>query len=204
MKIYVRIIVVVAALLQFSSCRKELDFEQSEPFDTIFPKSYLPVYPGSWWTYYDSTSNSSFTDVAGAYELKSFNYDNHHSRQYYVPSWRNRFYFGYGFQQNATFFTKELEETVASGWLYLPNTSTDCIHTPCTSISRKVEAVGLTVIIDTITYSNVIRVREDVHQSGYWYGGIYYYYYAKDVGLIKKEFSDHRVDYQLMAYDINH
>ncbi len=67
---------IISTLITFTiSCKKEdpsdnVDNEETEVIDTLFPGEYFPVYPGSYWNYNDG---STFT-VKATYEI-SYVYD---------------------------------------------------------------------------------------------------------------------------------
>lgn len=49
-----RIIIAILfpVLISLFSCEKENGPDPEENYDTIFPREYFPVYPGSWWVYH--------------------------------------------------------------------------------------------------------------------------------------------------------
>jgi hypothetical protein len=68
------------------SCKKD----DKKDYPVIYPGSYFPVYPNSWWTYLDQDSNFSYHSVDNTYKLnnylivKDFDYEEH-SDPCYVP-----------------------------------------------------------------------------------------------------------------------
>ena len=78
----------VALLLLFIlflfSCEKE------DQYDVIYPGSYFPVYPNSWWKYIDQDSVISFDSAGPDYSLHNYKLlgdynDNDYSEPCYVP-----------------------------------------------------------------------------------------------------------------------
>ncbi len=181
-------ICIIAFSLTFVTCRKEIPFEQTNPADTLFPRSYLPIYPGSWWTYRWLADSTTFTDNASGYELASINYDHYNSEKYYVPVWRNRNYFGYGFsnENGSQVFTKEVEETLGASWLHESHPGDPRFSN--WRVYRRVDSVGLSISVDSVQYNDVIKIIEWESSSGTtanW--DAFQYYYAKDVGLIRMD-----------------
>lgn len=189
------------------SCKKDLPFEQASPADTIFPRSYLPIYPGSWWTYKRVSDSSTFTDQATGYVLDRISYNQFSSAEYYVPQWRGHSYFGYGFynQGGADYFTKELEEDTGRGsWLYEPHPGDP--RYSYWNVMRKVDSAGLTMTIDSVVYTDVIKVIQyDVPSGTTSAYSSYIFYYAKDVGLIRKDITTFGLvtEYYLIDHFIN-
>jgi hypothetical protein len=184
-KILVFFILSSVFALGLTSCRKEIPFDSNANADTLFPKPYLPLYPGSYWTYI--SSSDTFTESVGAYTIGSILDDFNHSQDYYVPTWKGRQYFGYGYQRTSTAFTKELEEQDVGSWLVESYSNGDCTHGGCYNVTRWVDSTAMTVAVDTFIFSDVVRIWE--RKLGVNFGPYEnrFYYYAKDVGLVKCE-----------------
>lgn len=199
---------IIFVALFGQSCRKELPFEQHTPPDTLFPRPYLPIYPGSWWTYRNASDSTTFTEYAGGYVLDRMSYNEYNSQEYYVPLWRGRTYFGYGFynEGGAGCFTKELDPFSGTGsWLYEPNPGDPRFS--YWNVWRKTDSTGLTLTIDSVIYTDVIKVVEYEISSGstaQW--DVFDYYYAKDVGLIRVDKVTIGLEpkYYLIDHFINH
>src|SRR5205809_1148367 len=61
--------------------------------DTIFPKQYLPVYPGSYWKYLDENNDTVIYKTDPAYKLHSFKssaLNGKSSNSVYVPFWNDK------------------------------------------------------------------------------------------------------------------
>lgn len=67
----------------FVACKKDTIVKEETPelpivpavqtkFDTILPNSYLPVYPGSWWKYINTSTNNIIIDSTGNQYVKDF------------------------------------------------------------------------------------------------------------------------------------
>lgn len=71
-------------------------------FDTIFPKSYLPVYPNSWWKYEINGNTTITTTVSNKYQLHSYRISENnswttqaYSDTVYVPFFESKPIYGY-------------------------------------------------------------------------------------------------------------
>lgn len=205
MRIFWFAIIITAFGLTSSSCRKETPYVADPSPDTLFPKPYLPIYPGSWWTYVYPYDNATFTDNAEGYVLDELHYGQYHSQKYYVPKWRGCSFFGYTFLNASAsqIATSELMEEQWVQWVYVPNSGGDPRYNSYT-IYREVDSIGITHAVNSVIYTDVIKVHERYDPSGtnpiaYHY----YYYYAKDVGLIEKKDAIGNTVYYLLAYHIN-
>lgn len=201
------------ALLFTGSCRKDLPYDESTAADTIYPKPYLPIYPGSYWEYRNVSDSSLFMDYAGNYVLAEASNGGYHSGNHYGPSWRNHTYLGYCFtsygENDSKRFIPELEEQAGNEWMY-EGGGYSGFNIGGYYIWRYTDSTGLVKTVGDTTYTNVIKVVEEEHSSGYVSAyDAWYYYFARDVGLIEKgtydQFTNHNTGalYRLEIYHIN-
>lgn len=175
-------------LLLGSSCKKNLPFDEDTPVDTLFPKAYYPIYPGSWWRYQRLSNATFYTETAGAYTEASISYNNYHSKPYIVPTMNGKPYFGYGvhrtfssYHQPYIVFTHILSETQGELWDFQFDYIDPRVNGG-TGIQRRTDSVGLTKNMDAGVFTDVIKILEFNGRPPYQRN---YYYFAKDVGLIE-------------------
>ena len=192
----------------FVSCSKDValpDAESQMPIDTIFPSSYLPIYPGSWWKYtHTGASDTLYGVTSSGYLLNNWqdgtNANDVHKK--YLPAYislsnspnvfldSNNTYVGYKFINfygeigNYNPFRQPyntyLDETSSVG------SSIDGSATQIGFFTRTIFARNDTEVVNNITYYPVIVTK---YVSGLTPGpmnNVDYFYYAKNVGLIKK------------------
>lgn len=90
-------LILLFGILFFNSCK-----EDPIP-DTIYPKDYFPVYPGSWWLY----SNGELKTTSSGYVLHVYEADiasPYETEETFVPYWDGHFVYGYSITQNSTEF----------------------------------------------------------------------------------------------------
>ena len=166
--------------------------------DTIFPGSYLPAYPGSYWIYtksvITSTGTTTGTDTittSQAYLLHSYvkftspSVAPDTSDPAYVPYWNGQPMYEYGTPR-----TVNTVPSLGSGqemYYLLSDTVGDISYSSTGNYGdtyTKVAAVDVPVTVGSTTYPLVI-ITEDyssfASQTWLWQK----HYYAKDVGLIR-------------------
>src|SRR4030095_5992968 len=85
----------LAMIFFFSSCKKE---EDDHSYPTIYPLPYLPVYPGSDWTYLDDDGDTIIYKTESNYILHSYSSAKLYGAEtepVYVPVWRGMPIYGY-------------------------------------------------------------------------------------------------------------
>ena len=93
-----RILAVVCTLVFFISCHKD-----QEEYPIIYPGSYFPVYPGSWWKYMTWDNSIITHSVNPTYKLDKYVtwdvYNDGHKAEYsdpcYVPFYDGQPIYGY-------------------------------------------------------------------------------------------------------------
>ncbi len=183
--------------------------------DTIFPGSYLPAWPGSWWQYVDSnnvnsTINTSATFVKDCYHFIFAPNGTGLTDTVYVPLYNNIPLYEYsertGYISNSS--TNSLHpllfENMAVGYSWINH------YWAATRTERMIISVDTTMVVNGVSYYPVIGVKE-------------YYtlgpppppptsqirYYAKNVGMILEENYDIlngnlESKRWLVNYNINH
>jgi hypothetical protein len=155
--------------------------------DTIEPKPYLPVYPGSEWIYLDENSNTVKHTTAAEYQLHQYidSKTGKKTKKRFVPYWNDQPVYEYSIPRDLThsgiegsdLFPILFEEIGRSEVV-----STDH-HGPNSSITalRKETSVQ----VDANTFYDVIVI-------GNYYTARFTYY-ARNVGLILREHIDRTV-----------
>jgi hypothetical protein len=177
------------SLLLFSSCNRDSDALFPGPLDTIKPKPYLPIYPGSWWKYVDANGDTVLQTTGAHYVRDTLCWREpdgiHFTKPSYVPVWNGKPTWGYtqqghtGSIEGTLYYTADvLRETVGGQWTVEYSQGDPRWETP--GIVRDVMATGLTMNVDSLSFTDVIKVRESSFYPRYLY-------YARDVGLIKTE-----------------
>ena len=186
------------------SCQKE------EVPSVIYPKSYFPAYPGSYWVYTDGETRTVEPD----YCLHSFQQGivgPDFSEEAYVPKMGQQYVYQYGITQNSvTYPLKQLlSEKLNDSWV-IKDWNND-------KIKRKVVAINDTINIDQYPYTSdsvtfytpVIVVIEfsSLEGEAHWRSKEYY---AKNIGLIRRDINISRdtvesaVVFELVECSINH
>jgi hypothetical protein len=214
-------------LVLLGSCRKkdEILTNNSISYDTIKPLDYFPAFPGSYWTY----TNNYTLKVAYQYKMFIFGLNSGDPMFYdtlILPKLESTNVFT-SYDDNG--FVKGYELTAPSGVTYIPDPVYKCIlstkedsifvygpsmqgHTPM----AKTIKVDTSIYIGAMKYENVlITIHWDNAAISAGLGNSpeecasLREYYAKGVGLIKRE---HRyipndtiftTDFELVDYHIN-
>lgn len=190
-------------LVFFLSCKKE----KQEAIQTIYPLPYLPVYPGSKWTYLNEVGDTIIQSTAPEYQLHQYiseSIGDYMTDYVYVPFWNGKPVYGYStpidnmtttFGDNGLTQIGYLSEKKGEQWTtYLSKITTSF---------RVVENIDTSITVNSINYNNVIKVCDYGHYApnGPQYLA-YVSYYAKNIGLIKEDYGNKHID--LISYYINH
>ena len=188
-------------LIIFSCIKRE------EP-EIIYPKSYFPAYPGSYWVY----NNGQTVKVDQNYHLHSYENNissNNKTEEVYVPRINGQYVYEYSITQNSTLIPlkKLLSETADESWIV--------DYWNGKNVSRKIVSINDSIaIVDTIfgidtTFKSVISVIEYSEEFGEenWFSKEYY---VKYIGLIRKETNNYQdtldpvIEFYIVDYSINH
>lgn len=179
-------------------------------YDTVYPLSYFPAYPGSWWKYVDSngdtTENTTSSDyLPDSYVISGQAYESGvHMVPYYngIPIWGYDAHEGYVSNAASTPLRKILSDTlpVGSSWAIY--------YWSGTGVDRKIIAKDTTITIGSNSYFPTIVVEEYYSYGPPFYLWIAKRYYTKDIGLIREDlysYTDSTVNTrEMIDYFINH
>lgn len=178
---YIFILIIILA-----SCKKESDSGPGpvpQGYDTIFPLSYFPVYPGSYWVYVDSMLDTATIRTDSLYRLDHY----YTSDTFYVPIYEGTPIWGYEahtgpISHSGSYpLTRILSDTlpVGSSWVIH--------HWMGTGISRKIVARDTGIIVFGNKYEPTIIIEEYYSEGPPTYIWIARRYYTKDIGLIRED-----------------
>lgn|SRR5574344_1313946 len=169
---------------------KDHDPEDVSEFDTIFPKSYLPVYPGSYWVYGNEDGRIDSVFSADDYVLDYYQNPEagYVSDTFYVPELDNVPIWGYEAHTGSVShsgsypFTLILSDTAEVGYDWI------IAYWQGNENRRQIIAKDTTIqLASGAAFDSVIIVKEyqtlPINVLEWWYKR----YYAKGVGLIKEE-----------------
>ena len=199
--IYISAIVILSILFTaMISCKKDdpdnplavphPPIEDTIPnYDTIFPLSYLPVYPGSFWKYIDPFNDTIalLTDTAYILDFYEVGAAAYVSDTFYVPVYDGDPIWGYeahtGPISHAGSYplTRILSDSlpVGSSWV---------VHSwSGTVVRRKIIAKDTNIMIQNHEYSPTIVVEEYYSEGPLSYIWIARRYFTKNIGMIKEE-----------------
>jgi hypothetical protein len=160
-------------------------------YDTIFPKDYLPVYPGSYWKYLDEKEDTIMSQTSDHYLLDYYEYQTagYISDSFFVPVLDNVPIWGYKAHSEPIShagsypFTLILNDTSNIGYNWQ-------IAYWMGNENRRIIIAKDTIIqlSTSFKFDSVIVVKEYQSQPEnvpeWWYKR----YYAKYVGMIKEEY----------------
>ncbi len=163
--------VIISALLL-------LGCSSDSEFSIIYPKEYLPAYPGSWWVYSNGQRSLVHSEyVAHNYEPNIYSPDN--SSEKLVPYMDGEYLYEYDITQMSTVFPvkKLLKETLNSDWKVNEVNGEEIWR----KTTQKIDSFYLST--DSL-YTNVIVVVEYKKTLGDDRWNLKEFY-AKNVGLIR-------------------
>jgi len=169
-----------------------------EGYDTIFPLSYFPAYPGSYWEYIDTDSNTSIKKTDPEYILDYYVLAGYYSDTFYVPVYASTPIWGYAAHTGGTsyngiqMFKTILSETEPVGYnwrIYFWSGQ---------EVRRKIIAKDASIVIQNQVYEPTIVVLE-YQPNWYWYE-VAKRYYTKDIGLVKEELYNNSGSIYLTRY----
>jgi hypothetical protein len=189
-----RIIMLILLIMIHFSCENK---DNEDPpknelsYDTIFPKYYLPVYPGSYWKYLDEKEDTVISQTSDYYILDYYEYPvaGYISDSFFVPVLDNVPIWGYEAHSGPIShagsypFTLILNDTSNIGYNWQ-------IAYWAGNENRRIIIAKDTIIqlSTSFKFDSVIVVKEYQSQPEnvpeWWYKR----YYAKYVGMIKEEY----------------
>jgi hypothetical protein len=165
----------------FTSCAPEPEH--------LYPLSYLPAYPGSYWKYVDAFGDTAEATTDGTYELQSAPGEG----SFYVPVYDDLFFakkglWGYRLRYDITNstgyypFHKLLDEETPAGGMW------SFEYSQYYALKPKVIARDATVVVNGTSYYPTIVIEYWGIPSNAWQTyKLFTYYFAKDVGVVKVE-----------------
>ncbi len=199
-----RLLVIIFLVFFFMSCKKDVAVpaaNSSVAFDTLYPNSYLPAYPGSYWKYMDSNGDTSGiytgTYIKDCYCIAYKNFFGQPvtyqvvSDTVFVPQYNGECLWGYSLNKHFSNYGygNTLRRAVADSfavntkWQY----SSSYINGTTSTKSIMVFAKDTTIVINNTTYYPVIVMDDLFYPVTPSPVITNRYYYAKNIGLIKHE-----------------
>ena len=183
---------IIFSLVFLLSCRKE---HKDTPivvtgptYDTIFPGSYFPAYPHSYWIYRSSEGTTVTYKTDSLYSLHT-NYDRYQnpsdSSLYYAPVYNGRVVKGYLLSLATSDYHSSRWEVLIDNNLYVGKEFGSYYSWPANYNYRKVLSIDTAVTVSSHVYDSVIILMEYSNPPGTWYR-YSKIYYAKHVGVIKR------------------
>jgi hypothetical protein len=180
------------------SCKKE----EPDPLPIIvYPLSYLPVYPGSYWKYLDQNGDTTLQTTSDDYVLNSYAYgyaNDEVTDPAYVPYWNGIPVYGYSSPLKIDpypYYKQVLYLSETYGQVYKYDTRFG-------TISRYTVNTDTTMVLFSTTYSHVIIVNDYYQNPSMSQPYLEVRsFYAKDIGLIVQETTSDTIE--IVSYYIN-
>ena len=187
---FLKFLLILALTFMFA-CKKDLisPYTTKNAHDTIFPLSYFPVYPASYWKYVDSNNDTSIINVDPFYKKDCYTYGSiaFMSDTFFVPVYNNIPIWGYEahtgpISHSGSYpLTRIVSDSLSVGSYW------DIYLWGGTGISRKIIAKDTTISISGISYYPTIVVEEYYSDGPPYYVWIAKRYYTKNIGLIRED-----------------
>ena len=186
------------------------DYKKDEvKIDTLFPRDYFPVYPNSYWIFKTSNNDTIVHKTDSIYFLNT-NYDPYKnpydSSLYYAPRYDGKTVKGYLISLGTTDYHSSRWRKIIDDRLFVGKVFSSCYLWPTSYWYGKVMNVDTSILINSNQYDSVIIIMEYSNPPGYENQYIKYYY-AKNIGIIKKEewflYDDTTYEENLINYKIN-
>lgn len=194
MTFYRSILFIGFSIIFGTSCKKDQAAQSSgntstQVYDTVYPLSYFPAYPGSWWKYVDSNNDTTENTTAPGYLPDSYIISGQayesgvHLVPYYndIPIWGYDAHEGYVTNSASTPLRTILSDTLPVG------SSWTVFYWGGTGVDRKILARDTTIAIGTNSYFPTIVVEEYYTAGPPTNPWIAKRYYTRDVGLVREE-----------------
>ncbi|MBP7508544.1 MAG: hypothetical protein KA807_12020 [Prolixibacteraceae bacterium] len=204
---------IVLLVFTIIGCSKENDDGNKNTnevkIDTIFPRNYFPAYPNSYWMYVTSKNDTIVHKTDSIYFLNT-NYDPYKnpydSSLYYAPRYDGKTVKGYLLELGTTDYHSSRWRLLIDDSLYTNKVFSSCYIWPNANWYGKVMNIDTTILLNSNQYDSVIVIMEYSSPPGYENQYIKYYY-AKNIGIIKKEewylYDNITYEENLIDYKIN-
>lgn len=213
------IAILISVLISLISCEEDNVPGPDENYDTIFPKEYLPAYPGSWWAYHTGDTLKTKSDYqlftyrsecGDINDTKSLILPQFHSNDIYGSRYINEYLLSNPLLHCAypLPFVQVLSDTL--GKVFIKG-EPDFYHQLLGKTIRK----DTSVVINGRTYDDVLvtiefdRACSESSEYTPELCATMRDYYAKGIGLIKREkgrninYVEWHTEYELIDYKIN-
>lgn len=199
-KNYLYLLSAMLTLAVLAACQKKSSVNNQiltpapppPPYDTVYPLSYFPVYPGSYWEYTIDTggiitikTDSTYKKDAYTVGVAAYQSDTAFVPFYDgVPIWGYEAHTGPISHAGSYPLTQILSDTLTVGdhWIIASWQGNQ--------ISRKITAMNSSVTVSGNTYSPTIVVEEYYSQGPPTYIWKAKRYYALNIGLVKEEINE--------------
>lgn len=180
---------LLIVLMVIVGCKKEEAAQEEEivtetTIETIYPESYFPAYPGSFWEYEDSNGDTTRVETSPTYVLSY----SQNGPNYYAPHYDGMVVRKYLISTSATDYHSSKWKRILPDELYVGNVFLQKYVHPSTDYSGTILAIDTSISINGIQYDSVIVVKESNGPNG---NGTYHplanMYYAKHIGVIRTE-----------------
>lgn len=189
--------------------------ETSTDPETIYPESYLPAYPQSYWDY----TNGERVLTGTTYELHSYESDissTEKTGEKYVPVYDGQYLYEYSITQNSTVYPIKtlLETTVGESWqvneingepiMRYVVEELDTLIIPFPPYSNPVDCIFTDVLV-VVEYTDSLDVTDSIYEDRWSLKE----YYADSVGLVRVDVNnpfdtlDAVIQKQIQGYSIN-
>jgi hypothetical protein len=168
-------------------CGKSDDRCTDWPTNTVFePQEYLPIHPGSWWTYSAEDGSQVVKAVSADYVRHSFVMGACTTRAAKVPFWDGHPMYGYRYpaserigEPSVQLVSLVKDEPRGTYWIL--------DHWAGTMSFRRIIARDTTILANGIAYDNVISVAQGTGGSPFpGQSALHEYrHYAKGIGLVR-------------------
>ena len=192
-------IFILTLIILAMSCKKDPELDPdlitytnpsvNSSFDTIFPLSYLPCFPGSFWKYLDSSNDTTTINTDPSYVKDNWTWGYDSNTAFVpvyngIPTWEYQARDGHVSHSGSSPFKRILSDSlpIGSNWLVS--------YWGGTGVSRKIISNDTTIIINGNSYFPIIVIEEYYSTGPSDYIWIAKRYYAKDIGMIKEDLNN--------------
>ncbi len=158
-------------------------------YDTLFPFSYLPAYPGSWWKYVSGKGVQTMVEADSSYVLDFYEDQSaaYISDTFYVPVYNNYPLWGYESHEGPISFSgsyplRRILSDSLPVWA-----SWNVYHWGGTAVDRKIIAKDTAIAIGQQSFFPTIVIEEYYSSGPPTYIWLFKRYYTKNIGMIRED-----------------
>jgi len=204
MKINALILLMFGCVIGAASCKKEKPRSTTNPgapatpkpppTDTIFPGSYLPAYPGSWWVMHEESGGAEIDTIR---TMDTWQIVDNYNYYAYVPVYDHMAlyeYYSVPWNGSSTSWSTFpfLIDSVSVGYTW---TRSYLVYSEPMAVtlvdSMQIIKMNDTLLSNGTVYTDVIGVKFIQYVNGYILHELNVKYYAKNIGLVRKEIIYH-------------